>query len=186
MKKTLPGGGKKTRRVKVKEEDFSNVKPEEVVLSFGMHSGKVLKDVPYEYLCWLVQNVANRPGLVEVVKRYLNVSSRAARVPRGVRISSITGLKNIAGLRGTSPPSPAPVRNAGDDIIDECSRWIESFYQKAAGINPLNLKDPSQYRVWMDTCRKMQCIIDKDEGDHSQEAQVALRALRALLVVPSS
>jgi hypothetical protein len=61
---------------------------------------------------------------------------------------------------------------------------IYNFYQKVAPIDVTQLFEENalRYRYWIDTCRRMQTIIDNDNGKDSPEAQVTLRALRALLV----
>ena len=44
------------------------------VLNFGMHINKRLEETPVSYLTWILDNVTNRPDVVEQVNRYLNGS----------------------------------------------------------------------------------------------------------------
>lgn len=187
---------KKTRRVKVKEEevDFSNMHPGDVVLNFGMHSGKTLREVPREYLEWMVKSITNRPKLLEKVRWYLQYGSQA-RAARAGLLNRVVRMPNV-NYSGVNSPAPAPAfggngkrgdipsqRETPDDIIDACAEWVRTFYQKAAGIDPTQMSEEAalKYRIWMDTARKMQTIVDRDCGDYLPENKIALRALNGLL-----
>ncbi|SRR6266436_5099840 len=168
---------KKLGRVKRKT---SQVEPKDHVLSFGMHRGKKLGEVPIDYLQWVVSNVVNRTDDVAVVKRFLNVSEK-----KPVSIAELTGLKR----NPPAPPAPAKraSENEGISFIEDCSRLVSAFYKKAAQIDVLKLNTVNQikYRYWMDISRRMQAVIDQDRGKGSVQALVSLRALRASLTMPS-
>jgi hypothetical protein len=144
--------------------------PATYVLKFGKFKGEQLQNVPTQYLEWVVSNVNSRPDVVALVKRYLQKASKNPPAPKVAR--SAEGAKAVVG----GGPSPS--------FIDQCSCWIYRLYQRAADIDVTQLSEEEflVYQYWMDTARKMQTIIDQDGGKDSPEAQVALRALQALLV----
>lgn len=172
--------------------------PKDFILDFGKHAGTALKDTPVSYLIWMVENITNKPDLIELVKRYLSNGGLTSMKGLRSKVVSIAGLstkrspltpspaKQAQGEKGGTSPAPVPARSAEEDVIEETERWIQTFYQRAEKIDPTRLKEETalKYRFAMDTCRRMQCIIDRDCGDHSQETQLALRALRALLAGP--
>jgi hypothetical protein len=175
MKKTV-SGLKKTRRVKVKEEDYSNVDPKEVILNFGMHKGKALRDVPNQYLEWLISNVKDRPALVEAVKRFFRIYSNPVSKLSQLRTKRVISL---AGLQPRNTESLPPPLN----IFQECSRLVKLIYSNSPEVDVTQLSTVEfiRYRFWMDTARKMQAVVDKDAGKNSPHARAVLWTLRASL-----
>lgn len=45
--------------------------PEDVVMSFGCHKGKKLSQIPHDYLRWMEKNIADKPELIDNVKKVL-------------------------------------------------------------------------------------------------------------------
>jgi hypothetical protein len=65
--------GKKIYR-KVKDKSISSsTDPATYTLKFGCHKGVALKDVPIDYLHWVITQVDSRPDVVELVKKFLGV-----------------------------------------------------------------------------------------------------------------
>jgi hypothetical protein len=69
--------------------------------------------------------------------------------------------------------------------MEEYARIVRSVYQKAYPINVLDLSPENQlkYNAWMNTCRMMQSIIDRDNGRGSPQALRSLCDLKAMLVL---
>ena len=44
---------------------------DDFVIDFGMHSGKLIKDVPIDYLKWAVENVTKKPIFLKLAKKIL-------------------------------------------------------------------------------------------------------------------
>jgi hypothetical protein len=65
--------GKKIYR-EVKDKSITpDTDPATYILKFGMHKGVPLKDVPCDYLEWVISNVESRPDVVELLKKFLGV-----------------------------------------------------------------------------------------------------------------
>lgn len=59
--------------IKFSEEEKKQVLPniKEYRVDFGMHSGKLLTEVPIDYLEWAVKNIDKKPVFKSLVKEYL-------------------------------------------------------------------------------------------------------------------
>ena len=98
--------------------------PKDFILDFGKHAGTALKDTPVSYLIWMVENITNKPDLIELVKRYLSNGGLTSMKGLRSKVVSIAGLstkrspltpspaKQAQGEKGGTSPAPVPARSA--------------------------------------------------------------------------
>jgi hypothetical protein len=102
---------------KVKDQTITpETNPSGYRLTFGKFKGEVLSNVPPDYLEWIITSVTNRPDVVNVVKRYLNVPEEAPSVQK--RSSLVQRLKNAGMPKIPVPAQPQPPISAeeGGDL----------------------------------------------------------------------
>ncbi len=124
---------------KVKENIPSNIEPEEYTLKFGMHRGTPLKDVPKDYLRWMLLNVKNRPDAVAMVQKFMGIIPPAPVRPK------------VDGGKGPS--------------FSQYRELIARHYNTSKGydISTFNERGLFLYQRCMDSCRKMRAIIESME-----------------------
>jgi hypothetical protein len=156
--------GKRVYR-KVRENIPSDVTPAQYTLKFGMHQGIPLKDVPREYLEWVLLNVKNRPDAVVIIQKFMGVPPSplppiSAAKGRVSRIASLTA-RNATPARaerdgGKGPSSPG---------FQHYRSLIVRHYNtsKEYDISTFNERGLFLYQRCMDSCRKMRAIIESME-----------------------
>jgi hypothetical protein len=139
-----------------------------------LHQGQPIKDIPVGYLVWFINNVTTRPDIVALMKRYLN--GETSPTPKPSKVITMAGLKR--------PPAPKVAVPAKVGILEECTQLVKTIYQRAYPIDVLSLSEENQrkYNNWMNTCRMMQSIIDRDNGKALPQSLCDLRVLKGALV----
>ncbi len=169
-------GKKVYRKVKASSITEKTI-PAEYRLTFGMHKGEKLSNVPVSYLLWVVENVTSRLDVIAIVQRYLNGSQGVPPSPPP-SISTATGeapsrRSRIAKLAAKyAAPSPAsPVRaerdggKRGVPTFEHYRSLIANHYRtsKEFDIETFDERGLFLYRRCMDSCRKMRAIIESME-----------------------